>query len=380
MKSSPPEAKAFPYFINKPLIGVLSCPIGRRTRPILSNYRELIIQGRKRGITVYVFEPRGVDWKRRQVWGWTLGREAGNGWRLYKFPLFDVVYNRIPNRKAENRPEVQKCIEQLERENIPFFNPCYLDKWVVYNWLAQDRKLTGHLPKTRLFSIAGLTEMLDKAGSVYLKPRAGSVGRGIMRIDKTPSGYRVHIKTGKGYAAHTENGVAGIAARLKSKQPQKEYIVQETVDLARYRGRIFDIRTLIQKDLQGEWKVTGMGARLAAKNAFLTHVPNYGQVVPLKDVLSELLENSEIRMHVIYDRIIELAHAVGTCVDRNSNMAFGELSLDIGLDANLSLWLIEVNSKPFRFDEPDIRILSRNRVLDYATYLTRSKQKGSETS
>ena len=51
---------------------------------------------------------------------------------------------------------------------------------------------------------------------------------------------------------------------------------------------------------------------MAAKNAFLTHVLNYGQVVPLKDVLSELLENSEIRMHVIYDRIIELAHAVGT--------------------------------------------------------------------
>lgn len=373
MKSSPPKPKVFPYSINKPLIGVLSCPIGKRARPILSNYRELIIQGRKRGITVYVFEPQGVDWKRRQVLGWTLSKGAEKGWLLYKFPLFDVVYNRIPNRNAENRPEVQKCFEHLKRENIPFFNPRYLDKWVVYNLLAKDRKLMGHLPKTQLFSTAGLLEMLDKAGSVYLKPRSGSVGRGIMRIDKMASGFRINVRTGKGYVAYNEKEIAGIAARLKSKQPQKKYIIQETIDLARYQGRIFDIRTLMQKDLQGEWKVTGTGARWAAKNAFLTHVPNDGQVIPLKNALSDVLENSEIRMHVIYDRIMELAYAVGTCIDRNSDMPFGELSLDIALDANLSLWLIEVNSKPFRFDEPGIRILSRNRVLDYATFLTRSK-------
>ena len=123
MKSSPPKPKVFPYSINKPLIGVLSCPIGKRARPILSNYRELIIQGRKRGITVYVFEPQGVDWKRRQVLGWTLSKGAEKGWLLYKFPLFDVVYNRIPNRNAENRPEVQKCFEHLKRENIRFSIP-----------------------------------------------------------------------------------------------------------------------------------------------------------------------------------------------------------------------------------------------------------------
>jgi len=373
MKSSLPKPKAFPFLSNKPLIGVLSCPIGKRTRPILSNYQELIIQGRKRGITVFVFEPKGVDWKHRQVLGWTLVKGAERGWILYNFPLPDVVYNRIPNRKAESRPEVQRCFEHLKQENIPFFNPCYLDKWVVYNWLAKDRTLMGHLPKTQLFSMVGLNEMLEKAGSVYLKPRLGSVGRGIMRIDKVQSGFRINVRTGKGYATYNEKEIARITARLKSKKPQKEYIIQETIDLARYQGRIFDIRTLIQKDLEGEWKVTGIGARLAAKNAFLTHVPNDGQVIPLKTALGEVLENSEIRMHVIYDRVVELAQAVGTCIDRSSNMAFGELSLDIALDANLSLWLLEVNSKPFRFDEPDIRILSRNRVLDYATFLTRSK-------
>jgi hypothetical protein len=214
----------------------------------------LIIQGRKRGITVYVFEPQGVDWKRRQVLGWTLSKGAEKGWLLYKFPLFDVVYNRIPNRNAENRPEVQKCFEHLKRENIPFFNPRYLDKWVVYNLLAKDRKLMGHLPKTQLFSTAGLLEMLDKAGSVYLKPRSGSVGRGIMRIDKMASGFRINVRTGKGYVAYNEKEIAGIAARLKSKQPQKNILSRRPLTWPGTREGSLTSEPLCKKTFKGSGK------------------------------------------------------------------------------------------------------------------------------
>ena len=374
MKDSLKNPKAYPSSTNKPLIGVLSCPIGSRSRPILSNFRELVLQGRKRGIVVYVFDPQGIDWDRRRVIGWTLAKDTGsNKWVLYRFPLFDVVYNRIPNRKAEKRVAVKKCLERLRQENIPFFNPCYLDKWISYNWLKRDRKIIGHLPKTELLNKPGLEQMLKESGSVYLKPRFGSVGRGIVRVDRTKSGFNMYCRTPRGYVTHTEKDVSKVIARLRSMHPRNDYLMQKTIDLARYRGRVFDIRTLIQKDIKGEWKVTGTGVRLAEENAHLTHVPNGGQVLPLKTALDDILEANEIKMHVIYDRIIELAQAVAACIDQSSHMTFGELSLDIALDNNLSLWLIEANSKPFRFDEPEIRALSRNRVLDYATFLTRQK-------
>lgn len=374
MKGSSKNPKAYPSSINKPIIGVLSCPIGAKTRPILSNYKELVAQGMKRGITVYVFRPQDVDWVKRHVMGWSLVKDTGrHKWGLFKFPLFEVVYNRIPNRKSERNPAVKQCLDNLHREKIPFFNPCFLDKWITYNWLIGDRKVSGHLPKTELFNKPGLERMLADFGSVYLKPRLGSVGRGIIRIDKVKTGFRINSRTAKGYVAHTEKGISQVIARIKSIHPLNQYMVQETIDLARYQDRVFDIRTLLQKDIQGKWNVTGIGVRLAAKNAHLTHVPNGGQILPLKTALRDILEANEIKMHVIYDRIIELAQAVAACIDKSSHMAFGELSLDIALDNNLSLWLIEANSKPFRFDEPEIRQLSRNRVLDYATFLTRQK-------
>ena len=246
----------------------------------------------------------------------------------------------------------------------------FLDKWVTYNWLIRDRKIIGHLPQTELFSKFGLEQMLMDSGSVYLKPRFGSVGRGIVRVDRVKSGFCIYSKHAKQYKKHTEKDISRVIAWLKSARTLHSYMIQKTIDLARYQGRVFDIRTLVQKDIQGEWKVTGTGVRLAAENAHLTHVPNGGKVLPLKTALSDIMDANEIRMRVIYDRIIELAQAVASCIDQSNHLAFGELSLDIALDTNRSLWLIEANSKPFRFDEPEIRVLSRNRVLDYAIYLT----------
>ncbi len=158
----------YPLRIIKPLIGVLSHPIGTRARPILANFRELVTVGKKRGLTVYVFQPQNVDWKKRQVIGWILHStdSSRNRWVLYRFPLFDVVYNRLPNRKIESRLIVKQFIERLQQENIPFFNPCFLDKWIIYSWLAKDRRITSNLPRTELLNQSGLQQMLDSYGSV----------------------------------------------------------------------------------------------------------------------------------------------------------------------------------------------------------------------
>ena len=46
--------------------------------------------------------------------------------------------------------------------------------------------------------------------------------------------------------------------------------------LIRYQQRPCDFRILIQKDHQGIWQVTGIGVRVAGKNAISTHVPMGG--------------------------------------------------------------------------------------------------------
>ncbi|MCC3377739.1 YheC/YheD family protein, partial [Cohnella sp. REN36] len=46
----------------------------------------------------------------------------------------------------------------------------------------------------------------------------------------------------------------------------------------------------------------------------------------------------------------------------------GEVSMDIGIDKHAKIWFIEANAKPGKFDEPHIRRLSLQRIVEYAQH------------
>jgi len=363
-----------------PRLGILSYPIGKKTSPPLSNFRELALAGKKRRITVIVFKPQDVNWSLHRVEGWILKGSDGAApkWQHVQLPLFDVVYNRIPNRKTENQNEVQWFFQEMNYRGIPFFNPSFLDKWTIFRWIQSNQEINKHLPHSVLFTKSEFMKMLEKNTSVFIKPRLGSLGRGIMRIDMNEQDIIVNILTPRGYETSRFKDYHTVCDWLETKRGSKNYIIQEAIKLARYKNRVFDIRTLVQKDIQGNWTVTGMGARWAAANAHLTHVPNGGQVLPLSTVLAELPNKPGIRMEVLNRHLHDLSINTALTIDKAGGGRFGEMSMDIGLDTQLNLWLIEANSKPFSFDEPAIRQISRNRILDYAIFLFKQREKGSE--
>lgn len=349
------------FTVKHPLFG------GQRPGPYGSRqalYRPLIELAERNGLVVYLFSPGDVDWSSRTVMGYSLQRGK---WGFARYPLPDVVYDRIPSRRDESRPEVIRAKERLQKE-CHYFNPSYLNKWDVHSLLAKRAESKTFLPETRLLRTVGdLLHFLGRYDEVYLKPTMSSVGRGIMKITKTAQGYLLHHRRGQTIARSSYSGVTELFTAVSLLRRRRTYLVQQGIDLATFQGHHFDIRALAQKDGAGNWTVTGMAARVAALGAIVTHVPNGGTRQPLKRVIPA------DRFLSVKQQLQGAGRLIPKVLEEEMGQTFGELSLDLAVDHSGKVWLIEANAKPFRFDEPAIRGVARQRLLDYACYLHGSR-------
>lgn len=339
--------------------------------PQRSTFQEIIQIGREMGMEVFVSCPQDFDWQRRQVAGYTYFPGEGGRrprWVRRRYPLPDVVYNRIPSRAAEAQPLVQACLRRMARRIGPaLFNPSYLDKASVFRILARDPDLAPYLPPTRsVRSWADVETMLARHRRVYLKPSRGSLGDYTADITAGGRGgryrYRYNLRRGRtrtGFARHLGEVRRALAPLLD----RRSYIVQAAVDLARLDGRPFDLRVLVQKDGTGAWVYTGAAARVAGPGQITTHVPRGGSRASLAEALSAFPPEVALRVE---GELQSMAVAIARAVEAGTGRAFAEFSMDIGADRQGRLWLFEVNSKPLRFDEDGIRRLVQERMLSYA--------------
>ena len=142
--------------------------------------------GRRVPAKVYVFHPWDIDWKNNKFTGYRfLIEEDGYGrWVKGPVPPPDVVYDQIYTRIAERR-YLQDRTRLNKLTKGRYFNPCYLNKHVVHNYLKDIPEIRPHLPKAKVLKEPDdLTSMLTSFPNLYLKPVTGSLGRGIVRITR----------------------------------------------------------------------------------------------------------------------------------------------------------------------------------------------------
>ena len=56
------------------------------------------------------------------------------------------------------------------------------------------------------------------------------------------------------------------------------------------------------------------------------------------------------------------------CWKNDSGFTLAIVSMDIAIDPDGKVWILEVNSKPSHFDEPDIRRRHLQLLTDFCTY------------
>lgn len=360
---------------NAPVVAILTYRDESRVfRGNRDNFLDLLKTAKEEGVTAYIVSQDDLHLAARTIQGFTYS-PSKKKWVRGEKPFPQVVYNRIPYRKFEQLPEVQQLIQScLDHPHIRFFNPSFFSKWSLFEWISGSRATRRHAPETvKLSGLPEFTRMARSHRELYLKPVKGKAGRGIMKAQRLVGkqaqhgAYRLTCQSEGGTATTSHDTIAKLYEAVRRETNGKEYIVQQGISLAKAGGRPFDLRALVQKNSRGEWRVSGIGARVAGKSSITTHVPRGGSI----DNPTRLLENvfGASAAKSILREAKETALILAAQIEKGSGHTLGEMSMDLGVDKTGKLWFFEANSKPMKFDEPHIRKMSLRRLVRYWKYL-----------
>lgn len=356
-----------------PLIGILSAENRDGTlKGNFANYKAIMEAGQRIGGIVFAFTPSNVDWNKKIIQG-NIFVKNNNQWVRCSFPFPNIVYNRIQDRMHENKKSSQSCIQQfLSYPGVTLFNRSFFNKKEVISALSKSPIINKYIPETNLLeSKADLTNMFKLYNALYLKPTDSRLGSGIIRVTKSLSQktytmqYYEHDKKLMKYKTYN---IQALWKKIRQQMIPCPYIVQQAISLAVISTCPFDCRVLVQKNLQGRWQISGLGIRVAGHSqSITTHVPRGGRLGKPASVLQQAFpEQKSIQ---IEQHIHRLSLAVAKQLEQDHHL-LGEMSIDVGLDRNGYPWVFEANSKPMKFDEPEIRKKQLEQIIHYAQFLT----------
>ncbi|WP_203289661.1 YheC/YheD family protein [Metabacillus sp. cB07] len=255
-------------------------------------------------------------------------------WAKVELPLPHVIYNRLPDRSAEETTGYRLFMARMKAEKIPVFNPFFFNKWDVYCLLKQ--KLNSSLPLTyKITAFDDILTFMNNYPSAYLKPVDSSHGQGIFRIRKESSGFK--LTSADGSDTCYKDFWSACHPFLKG------YLIQEEAHTDTVLGRKYDLRALVHLS-RGEYKITGIGVRASGGPSHpTTHVKYGGTLLPFESV----------REKADLNHLQAILSTAGNELSRSFGL-IGEFSADIGLTEKGPV-IYELNSKPMSFDEAAIQ-------------------------
>ncbi len=368
----------------QPLIGILSqkgrnplYPFGEQT----GYFRNLIRYGRTLGVEVIVFTSASINLIRGLVMGhtWLDTPRGKRGWVSRLHPIPKVIYDRtFYYRGCPYGEYIGKVLTRLkEIPGVRFINPIDLMNFtvnkqrtaaVLKDWVGLTKNIPASIP---LRSLEKSQEFISSFSRVFIKPNFGSAGEGIHTLEQVKRNFLL-----KGYNRNqvvywVSRNLGAIDRRLARRVRPTKCILQAGLDLAKFQGRPFDVRVLVQKNRGADWDITGYAARLAGRGGYLTNLHRGGMAQPLEKVLVNIFGRGTGAG--ILDEVKKICLNTVTAVE-NKVGPFGEVAVDLGVDKEGRLWIIELNSRPGRtiFQKIGARSLkekSITNVLEYGQYL-----------
>ncbi|MDA8234747.1 MAG: YheC/YheD family protein [Clostridia bacterium] len=344
-----------------------------------ARFLQLLVQySRELKILTYIFTPSGINWDKRVVNGYVFrGNMEAGFWEPCTFPIPQVVYDRIGNRRTENMKDVQETKRRLlSLRGLQYFNLRYLNKLETHQFLKTRPEVAHYLPETNGYGEGSvLYSFLDKYDVIYVKPTNGSLGRGIIKVNRAGDffQYRYRLRNGRivNGSATSKEALKGCLDRLVKSKP---YILQQGLNLRTYNGAPFDIRILMQKNHNGLWRRTKMLARVAKKGSITSNLSAGANPELIADILRNVFGEDPNKPGGLGNRLRKVGDLIPAALEEAMGIQFGELGLDLGIDESGKVWLIEVNSKPYKAMETQkgTQEVVRNSVirpLGYATFL-----------
>lgn len=365
-----------------------------------------------RGLFTYVFTPEsllppppGLP-RAPEVAGWF---HDGREWVRALFPWPDVLYDRsITDTEEDNR--VLAWARSQFPPHLPALNswPLVLaveDKWLTHQLFGSIPEAHAYLPALSLHrGVAGVRDMLDRYGAVVLKERYGHKARRVAFVRRGVDGGGGEGGLPAATAARSEGlfeytrDVGGrqergsglswpeLADVLEAHTARGEFLVQQAIDRARFRGRYVELRAVMHKVVEplpscsgrplrgslpaggSQWLRTGMVCRLTDPDLPFLALGREVDERPSR-VLPRVFGGE--RAEALLEEVRSLAHLVKVLEERTGPGA--ELAMDFLVDRWAHPWLLEVNTRPAMLlkatASEHLRRRGVLRLLEYARYL-----------
>lgn len=361
-------------------------------------YQELARTGKTFGFRLVAAFPEDISVKTRTFTARSFTEKVPYA-VIGREKLPPVIYNRISTRSDERRyAPLLKALRKLP--SVTVFNPGFFNKWMLLGALKASPSWPFKLPESGRLN-AQMPDGLDALFSriegdenkvVYLKPIHGHAGLGILTIEPiegppqpapteratyradetfiTPCRYRLTLQTASGLKRTRIEHQEALASFIHALSRREPYMWQKRVPRPKPPGPsnlgAVDIRTLMQKKSDGRWQLTGWALRAAPPDGITTHVPHGGFRPPRLQTLKRLYPDLDLEQFL--KRLKSASHIAARTIDAHYGRTLGELSLDFALGKEGSLWFLEANSKPMRFDERRIEVAWRRTFWETVTY------------
>jgi len=360
-----------------PLIGILtasatgslSAPFGGRGGFL----KQIAGAGRGRSFC-FAFSPRDVNWEQETVTGYF--PQKSGAWLRRTVPLPDVVYNRLPDRRAERQSSMDNFKERFVRKGVTLFNWSFFDKWDVYKLLQGD-PASKYVPESLVDPTPKeIQELMEKHKFVYFKPTGGSLGIGIYRLTYHPErGYFARYRKDKKNVLIRFPRFEGLMNMLNRHHRGRlhHYVVQQGIRLIEIDCCPIDFRFHMIKNGDNRWVVAGIGAKKAGRGSVTTHIRNGGQLMTPEQVMNAVFGS---RGGQVLQNAKSVAVELAEAIEKNYAHTLGELGFDIGIDQSERIWMFEANAKPGRtiFKHPSLKTQGKAafvNLIDHCLYLSK---------
>ncbi|MWV46862.1 YheC/YheD family protein [Paenibacillus sp. HJL G12] len=314
-------------------------PHGRTGQESLANYEEA---ARIYGLIPCYIRLQDINIGSGQCTGYVLSEET---YKPIRLPIPRIIHNRAIYLDAGSQHKINSLIGQ----GYVIFNAFNrYGKDEIHQLLQKDPLLSPHLPETRNATSSSIAEMMRHYDDIIMKPCAGSIGRGILRLHNSGSGWKLtYSPSGRSRGWRTvalrQKMLPAILQRRVAAIP---YLVQERIPLAEYRGRPYDLRISVQRGIDGHWSITGMYAKAASSRTFVSNVAQGGKAMSVETVLSESLPN--LSSDKIMADVRKLALRIAERLEFHLPYA-ADFGLDIGLSTSGKPYFIECNGRDQRY-------------------------------
>lgn len=348
-----------------PFIGILSDLTNKNLAEMLPTYGSFVKGYTYIGGAIGVFSLEGIKEETQTVEGY-LYHPKKNAWQKKTFP-FPAVVMSIAEPSLTSAWEA--FFEQMNNFDYllggKVFNYPHFSKWEMYEMLLP--KFQDKLPETVLYSDHwDIQTMLNKHGSIYIKPSHGRLGKRIYNLVKEGSQiivkYDEKNKVREKVFLHFDECTSFFNKHLQS----GHFLIQQTLHLKTHERSVIDFRVMAAKNERGNWRNLGIFSRYGARGQIVSNITAGGHTESARKTLKEVWKLGDKDIQRVENEMKHIVLELIAVLEEHG-YHLGNIGVDIGMDDDGKLSIIEVNHQN---PDPYIALFAKDRKAFYKCRFT----------